>query len=277
MDTRTKIEYLLNGKISPEENLEEKLKLIKSKDSEINAFITITEDYAKNQIKELNKGKLFGLVIGIKDNFCVKDVKTTCASKTLENYVPDYTATVVNRLFSEGCIMVGKLNMDEFACGSSGETSYFGPTRNPLDLERVPGGSSSGCGAAIAADFCDITLGSDTGGSIRCPAAFCGCVGYVFDNTTTFLFKLLAFKAALNPAAPLPIISISINPKTPLTHALFFVFLFVLLLEVLTLFLIVLVHNQIVLQEVFLSLFLLELFYFLFSLLQLLSYYHQNS
>ena len=178
MATKELLEKIFSEKITPEENLKEKLKKIEEKEREINAFITITENFAKNQIKNLKKGKLYGLILGVKDNFCIKNIRTTCASKMSENYVPDYTATVVERLLNEGCILIGKLNMDEFACGSSGETSYFGPTRNPLNLEWVPGGSSSGCGAAIQAGFCDITLGSDTGGSIRCPASFCGVVGF---------------------------------------------------------------------------------------------------
>lgn len=178
------VQRLKSGDILPSEHLEEKIEIIESRDWEINAFITKTFELAREQAKEVDKlvkqGKgeaFYGLVWGIKDNFALKGVRMTCGSKMLENYVPPYTATVVERILKNNGVIVGKTNMDEFACGSSGEFSYFGPTRNPRDTERVPGGSSSGSAAAVAAEMVDVALGSDTGGSVREPAAFTGVVG----------------------------------------------------------------------------------------------------
>jgi aspartyl-tRNA(Asn)/glutamyl-tRNA(Gln) amidotransferase subunit A len=129
------------------------------------------------RIKKGEEGKLAGLAIAIKSNINVRGLRATCASKTLENYVSPYDATVIERIEREDGIIIGMTNMDEFACGSSGETSYFGETQNPSASGRIPGGSSSGSAAAVAAGFCDIALGSDTGGSIRNPASHCGVVG----------------------------------------------------------------------------------------------------
>ncbi len=178
------VERLRNGEILPSEHLEEKIERIEAEDGVLNAFITKTFDLAREAAKKVDKlvqqgrGEAFyGLVWGIKDNFALRGVRMTCGSKMLENYVPPYTATPVERIIENNGVIVGKLNMDEFACGSSGETSYFGPTRNARDPEYVPGGSSSGAGAAVAAGFVDIALGSDTGGSIRNPASFNGVVG----------------------------------------------------------------------------------------------------
>ncbi len=178
------LERIKSGEILPSEHLEEKIEVIEKKEWELNAFITKTIELAREQAKRVDKlvkeggGEAFyGLVWGIKDNFALKGVRMTCASKMLENYVPPYTATPVERIMENNGVIVGKLNMDEFACGSSGETSYFGPTRNARDPEYVPGGSSSGAGAAVAAGMVDLALGSDTGGSIRNPASFNGVVG----------------------------------------------------------------------------------------------------
>lgn len=178
------VEKIRNGEILPSEHLEEKIAVLEQREAELNAFITKTVDIAREQAKNIDKlvkeGKgeaFYGLVWGIKDNFALKGVRMTCASKMLENYVPPYTATPVEKIIENNGVILGKLNMDEFACGSSGETSYFGPTRNARDPERVPGGSSSGAGAAVAAGMVDLALGSDTGGSIRNPASFNGVVG----------------------------------------------------------------------------------------------------
>lgn len=184
-------EGLMKKKFSSEELVKSCLNQIKKKDSQINAFITVCEKEAlKEAIKidiKISRYKdiknlfmrypLLGIPVAIKDNFCTKGIKTTAASKVLENYIPVYDATVVKRLKKAGAIILGKTNMDAWAHGSSGENSDFGPTRNPWDQEFVPGGSSSGSAAAVAADMVPVATGSDTGGSIRLPASFCNLVG----------------------------------------------------------------------------------------------------
>ena len=159
---------------------------IREKDEELNAFISLTEDQAYEDAEKVDKkinkdtkiGSLEGVPIAIKDIICVAGVKATAGSKMLANYVAPYDATVIQKLKKAGAVIIGKTNMDEFAMGSSGETSHFGPTKNPVDLKRVPGGSSSGSAAAVAADETICALGTDTGGSVRCPASFCGIVGF---------------------------------------------------------------------------------------------------
>tara|TARA_B100001964_G_C14262626_1_gene616767 strand:- start:1219 stop:2541 length:1323 start_codon:yes stop_codon:yes gene_type:complete len=153
------------------------------KNRKINAFIELNPD-AKRDAKKVDEkinsgtaGKLAGLLIAVKSNINVRGLRATCASKTLENYVSPYDATVIEKIRKEDGVIIGMTNMDEFACGSSGESSYFGPTQNPSAKGRIPGGSSSGSSAAVAANFCDISLGSDTGGSIRNPASHCGIIG----------------------------------------------------------------------------------------------------
>lgn len=148
------------------------LSRIKKHDRKINAFLQVNKN-----AKPEGRGKLSGKIIAVKSNINVKGMKASCASRTLENYTAPYDATVIKRIKEEGGIIIGMTNMDEFACGSSGETSAFKPTRNPVKLDLIPGGSSSGSAAAVAAGFCDMALGSDTGGSIRNPASYCGVVG----------------------------------------------------------------------------------------------------
>jgi len=143
-----------------------------------NVYVSLDVEAAMARARALDRGpregRLFGLVVSVKDNLAVAGQRMTCGSRVLETYVAPYTATVVERLEREGAVVLGKTNLDEFACGSSGENSAFGPTRNPRDSSRVPGGSSSGAGASVAAGLADLAVGSDTGGSVRCPAAFCG-------------------------------------------------------------------------------------------------------
>ena len=152
--------------------------------SSINAYIQVDRERVLKEAENLEKNEklkkrpLYGKVIAVKSNINVRGYLISCASKTLENYISPYDATVIKRIRSQGGLIIGMTNMDEFACGSSGETSYYGPTKNPRAEDRIPGGSSSGSAAAVSAHLCDMALGSDTGGSIRNPASHCGVVGF---------------------------------------------------------------------------------------------------
>ena len=202
---KQQLDGLKESSFSSLELTQEYLKRIKSKDPSINSFITVTEELALKQANEADnrysKGKaltLDGIPIAHKDIFCTEDVLTTCGSKMLSNFKAPYSSTVVSKLFGQGVVMLGKTNMDEFAMGSSNETSFFGEVKNPWDLNYVPGGSSGGSAACVAARLASAATATDTGGSIRQPAALCGLTGIKPTYGRVSRYGMIAFASSLD-------------------------------------------------------------------------------
>lgn len=200
-----------SGQISVEEAVKDALCEIQKKEPDIHSFVTIEEEGAIRSAREVQrkindgtlKGPLAGVPVAVKDNICIKGMRTTCGSKMLSDFVPAYTAEAVKRLQQAGAVVLGKTNMDEFAMGSTTETSYYGPTKNPWNTDYVPGGSSGGSCAAVAAGECTYALGSDTGGSIRQPSSFCGVTGIKPTYGTVSRYGLIAYGSSLDQIGPI--------------------------------------------------------------------------
>ena len=198
------------GEVSVVEATEAALNAIEAKEDKVNSFVTVDREGALKQAKEVQKkidageltSPLAGVPVAIKDNMCTEGLLTTCSSKILGNFVPTFTSEAVLNLQKAGAVILGKTNMDEFAMGSTTETSAFGETKNPWNTEHVPGGSSGGSCAAVAAGECFYALGSDTGGSIRQPSSFCGVTGIKPTYGTVSRYGLIAYGSSLDQIGP---------------------------------------------------------------------------
>ena len=203
---REKLKKIKSGKLTAEQNIKNFINKIKKENNKINAVLHLNEkaiSEARAVDKKSKRGKLAGIGFIVKSNINVKGLICNCASKTLKNYISTYNASVIDKLLKEDAIVIGMANMDEFGCGASGETSAFGICKNPKALDRIPGGSSSGSAACVAAGFCDFALGSDTGGSIRNPASHCGVVGMKPSYGAVSRYGLIDLSMSLDQIGPL--------------------------------------------------------------------------
>jgi len=211
LTARETVQKIRSNEATAEECVQAVFERIHRLEDKINAFVTLVEGEALKKAKDIDRkvsegkpvGKLAGVAIAVKDAICTQGIPTTCSSRMLKNFVPPYDAEVIERIKREDGVIIGKTNMDEFAMGSSTETSYFGPTRNPWDLSRVPGGSSGGSAAVIATDEAILALGTDTGGSIRCPASYCSVVGLKPTYGLVSRYGLIAYANSLEQIGPM--------------------------------------------------------------------------